>query len=103
MDGDDYEDFDDQSAKQRKQQQLIETIELQRLMSQRTFRRWVWRLLQSCGTSESVFSTDHATMSRKEGRRQVGCEIRDALWAADHSLYMLMVEEAERDEQHADA
>lgn len=63
------------------------------MMSGSQGRKFIWRLLQSCGIGESSFNTNGSLMSFAEGRKSVGYGIEKQLKTVAPKGYLTMLEE----------
>jgi hypothetical protein len=63
------------------------------IMSGPNGRKFIWRLLQSCGIGESSFNTNGSLMSFAEGRKSVGYGIEKQVKQVAPKAYLTMLEE----------
>jgi hypothetical protein len=71
----------------------VRAEEFRQLMSDRLFRRYVWRLLEMAGVFRTSFTGDEWT-AFNEGRRSLGLAILSDINAHCPDMYELMVKEA---------
>lgn len=89
------------TRKDKAAQKLAED-DLRRLLAQPEGRRYIARLMRSCGVEASVFSTDPRKTDLLIGQQMVGQRIRDELDRVDPEAYSRLRAEWLKDEQHDD-
>jgi hypothetical protein len=68
-------------------------LDLQWVMSTKTGRRWMHKLLERCGVEAEIFSTNGSTMAHSAGRRSVGLELLGDLRSCVRDRYIEMLRE----------
>lgn len=67
--------------------------DLQALLRQPEFRRWLWDLLGWCGIYRITHAKDHADAAFAEGQRNVGVALIGQVGAVDPTAYPRMMQD----------
>lgn len=98
-----YDAGNERDVRKAREQQRRETDEelndLRHIMRDKAGRRFMWRLLSSCGVYQTSFTGNSETFFR-EGKRSIGLEHIDKLTRACLDEYNLMHTEALESKDH---
>ena len=72
----------------------IEIVEISQVMSTKSGRNVITRLLEMTGIDENTFSENTHLHAQNAGRREMGLWLRDELKEACFSEYLLMLKES---------
>lgn len=75
---------------------LVDTTVVRNLMSYGDGRRWMWRLLGTCGIFQASPVDSHARMAHAEGKREIGLILLASINRTCPREYITMTEEATR-------
>jgi hypothetical protein len=76
-------------------QRKTEIAEITQVMSSKSGRNTMYRMLQFTGVDENMFNPDTHEHARNAGRREVGLWLRDELKGSCFSEYLIMLKENE--------
>lgn len=87
-----------QEAEDRKRQEAIRNLKLKtdwkQVLSTRSGRAVIWSILSEAGLFNPVFDTNALSMAFKEGRRNYGLKVLDAVMRIAPEAYQRMQEES---------
>lgn len=86
-----YEDAD--AAEKRRADLKILVDDMHRVLSTKSGRRFVWRLLETAGVFRQSFTADPLVTAFNEGNRRYGLEVLALLTAHAPEKYLLMQSE----------
>lgn len=73
--------------KEAEHKRLRDLADMQKMLRQPEFRRYMWKLMSDTGLFRSSFSQNAMTMSCSEGRRDIGLGILNDLNNADTNAF----------------
>lgn len=79
-----------------------ETIELQDLLNNYKFRKYLWNKMSACGIFDGGFTGDPYLTQYNEGKRVIGLSILQEVLTAAPRQFTLMQSEAQQREREAE-
>ena len=74
-------------------QQNINELEVSQIMSSKSGRHTMHRILEMTGIDDNMFNEDSHLHAKNAGRRETGLWLRDELKKADFNNYLMMLKE----------
>ncbi len=80
--------------KERRQQEIND---IRTVLSNISGRRFVWRLLETCRTFNTIFSRETSVMSYNSGQQDVGHFVMSEIAEADENLLLKLMRENKKE------